>query len=170
MALTSYSWTINNAGNPYGEIDIIEGINDQTFNTISLHTSKSCSLTGGRQTGTDVRTDCSLRSDSGCGVSGDSASYGSGFNRGGGGVYALYLEESLKIWIFHRGGIPSDITSGNPDPTGWGTPLLDFEPQASCSVATNFGMQTIVSISSWRVRGLNRATQADDSLSLDIQH
>jgi hypothetical protein len=78
-------------------------------------------------------------------VSGDSTSYGSGFNAQGGGVYVLYLEESLKVWLFLRDNIPTDITNGNPDPSGWGTPLLDFESQTGCSVAQNFITQMIVS-------------------------
>ncbi|KKA16868.1 Hyaluronidase [Rasamsonia emersonii CBS 393.64] len=138
-------WTINNQGNPYGEIDIIEGINDQDYNDISLHTSAQCTLTGGNQTGTGLRTDCNLDSSpGGCGVSGDSASYGSGFNANGGGLYVLYLEDALKVWLFPRDSIPADITSGSPNPSSWGEPLMDFESQSGCSISQNFIDQTII--------------------------
>jgi hypothetical protein len=87
--------------------------------------------------------------DDGCGVSGNSTSYGDGFNARKGGLYVLYLEEdALKVWLFLRDSIPADIMAGNPDPSGWGTPLLDFESRSSgCEVAQNFFDQTIVRMS-----------------------
>ncbi len=59
----TYSWTYNMVEDPIGEIDIIEGINHQADNTISLHTCNKCQFTAGTQTGTDQRTSCALGGD-----------------------------------------------------------------------------------------------------------
>ena len=74
------------------------------------------------------------------------ASYGDAFNSAGGGVYATQLESSvLKIWHFPRSSIPDDITAGNPNPSGWGQPMMDFETaNGGCNVGRNFHRQTIV--------------------------
>lgn len=39
------SWSYNNDEDPVGEIDLIEGINIQDSNVVSLHTCGSCSFT-----------------------------------------------------------------------------------------------------------------------------
>ncbi len=49
--------------NPIGEIDIIEGINHQADNIISLHTCDKCRFTSGSQTGNDLRANCALGGD-----------------------------------------------------------------------------------------------------------
>ncbi|KAH8705994.1 hyaluronidase [Talaromyces proteolyticus] len=137
-------WTINNDGNPYGEIDIIESYDDTGSSYVSLHTSNACTLTGTNFTGTNVRTDCSLSGNSGCGVEGTTSQFGAGFNSAGGGLYVLYLDDSLKVWVFPKNNVPSDITNGSPDPSGWGVPLFDFESNNGCDVGTNFINQSII--------------------------
>lgn len=49
----------------------------------------------------------------------------------------------IKVWNFPRTGIPSDVTSGNPDPTSWPTPQADFPLGANCP-STNFKNQYII--------------------------
>lgn len=50
------SWTFNFDENPYGEIDIIEGISNQPRNEVSFHTCGSCSFNFNNQ----ERLDCNL--------------------------------------------------------------------------------------------------------------
>ena len=58
-----YSWTFNFGEDPYGEIDIIEGVMHQSLNMISLHTCGSCLF---QQNVTSHRPDCDLHGDSDC--------------------------------------------------------------------------------------------------------
>jgi len=68
----------------------------------------------------------------------DNTSFGVGFNNNGGGVYAMLWDNSgIAVYFFGRGNIPSDITSGNPNPTGWGLPNAKW-PASSCSPYTYF--------------------------------
>ncbi len=45
---------------PIGEIDILEGINHQPDNIVSLHTGNACRFLPGWQTGTGQRPECAL--------------------------------------------------------------------------------------------------------------
>ncbi|KAK0629508.1 glycoside hydrolase family 16 protein [Bombardia bombarda] len=151
-------WTYNFDEDPYGEIDIIEGINNQANDIVSLHTCGACSFNFSGQRGTDPRSNCNLGGESGgcsddvatnydgCGNTAPSGSYGNGFNTNGGGVYATQvLASSLKIWFFPRNSIPADITSGNPNPAGWPAPFLDAEKSSkNCNVGNFFKKQTII--------------------------
>ncbi|KAF7563372.1 hypothetical protein G7046_g706 [Stylonectria norvegica] len=148
-------WTYNFAENPVGEVDIIEGINMQTANDVSLHTCGTCSFTkiGGLNQRTNcnnggtVSNQCEDGQDfDGCGNTMSANSYGNGFNAAGGGVYAVSLaSDALKIYWWPRSKIPSDITSGAPDPTKWGTPASLFTSGSNCNVANYFkGMNIII--------------------------
>lgn len=143
-------------------MDIIEGANNQVGDVISLHTSAACSLNVDpqSQTGTDVRTDCSLAMNyvDGCGVSGPTNSYGEFFNAQGGGVWALWLDkDDLAVWMFPRMGIPYDIVQGQRlNPSNWSKPLLHFKSQTGCRVMKQWKNQTIVSLSSMLNSLLNR--------------
>lgn len=164
------SWTINNNANPYGEIDIIESYNDVGFSYLTLHTSNACTLSGGDYTGTNPRADCSLDGGAGCGVDGTDAQFGEKFNSAGGGVYVLSLQDSLKVWVFPRSDIPADITSGNPDPSGWGKPLFDFESTNGCDVASNFIDQTVVRFIRHTVFSLDITNHFSLVKKTDLQH
>ncbi len=59
--LTKASWTYNFDEDPYGEIDIIEGISHQSNNIVSLHTCGTCTFKLG---GTDPRDNCDLGGES----------------------------------------------------------------------------------------------------------
>jgi len=82
----------------------------------------------------------------GCGSTHAEGSYGSAFNKAKGGVYATWLEsDALKIYWFPRDKIPTDIKSGKPDPSNWGTPASKFVSGSGCDVGKYFKGQTIVS-------------------------
>jgi hypothetical protein len=51
-----HSWSYNFDEDPVGEIDIIEGINDQSQNVVSLHTCGACKFT--KIGGLDERSNC----------------------------------------------------------------------------------------------------------------
>ncbi|KAL9623995.1 MAG: hypothetical protein Q9160_001748 [Pyrenula sp. 1 TL-2023] len=122
------SWPTN------GEIDIIEGVNRQSQNDMTLHSSSGCSITNSGS-GTLVTPNCDVNAanqatNAGCQVAASSsaASYGTGFNSAGGGVYATeWTSDGISIYFFPRGSIPSDIAGGNPNPSSWGTPAANFE-------------------------------------------
>lgn len=86
---------------PYnGEIDIVEGVNDQgnSRNQATIHTGPGCEMPSGSTaaslqiTGSSpTQTDCNslTTGNQGCGIiSNDQKSFGKAFNDNGGGVYA----------------------------------------------------------------------------------
>ncbi|KIM77143.1 glycoside hydrolase family 16 protein [Piloderma croceum F 1598] len=147
-------WEVDEADWPnQGEIDIVEGVNDQEPNMYSLHTGPSCTMpsTDRNQTGTVLSTDCSAadNSNAGCGVgSSDSNSYGPAFNLMGGGWYATERAESfIKVWFWERNddSVPVDVANpGNTVNTDkWGTPDAYF-PDTSCNFGTHFGSLNMI--------------------------
>ena len=130
-----------------GEIDIIEGVNDDMTNDMTLHTGASCSITNNNAFSGSINTlDCvsSNANDQGCQIdTSDTQTYGSGFNAINGGVYAMeWTSSAISVFFFPRSSIPSDVTSGSPSPSSWGKPLAQF--QGGCDVATAFTSQQIV--------------------------
>lgn len=138
-----------------GEIDIIEGVNENANNAMTLHTSEGCTISSnGGFTGNLATPNCwndapGQSGNAGCDIQDqDTKSYGSGFNAAGGGVYATeWTSNDINIWFFARGSIPDDITSGTPDPTTWGTPVAQFSAD-SCDIDSHFQNQQIVRRSS----------------------
>ncbi|KHN94185.1 Glycosyl hydrolase family 16 protein [Metarhizium album ARSEF 1941] len=137
-----------------GEIDIIEGVNDQNRNILSAHTTAGCEISKslhGKFLGVQRETDCDVGGDNvGCGYyspAGDTSAYGNGFNAAQGGVYAMeWDDEFIKIWHFARRNIPEDITKKTPDPTGWGKPDAMFGGQ-DCDVNKFFNdMKLVINI------------------------
>lgn len=98
-------------------------------------------------TGTVSSTDCNadLSGNTGCGITTtDSKTYGAGLNAIGGGVYATSWQTTgIQVWFFPRGSIPSDITSGSPNPTGWSKPLASFGG-GTCDYSSKFSDMNIV--------------------------
>ncbi|OCH91522.1 glycoside hydrolase family 16 protein [Obba rivulosa] len=132
-----------------GEIDIIEGVNNQPSNQITLHSGTGCLLNSTAATLnssiTNIHCESSPGDDSGCsyGLS-DPRSFGHEFNMQAGGVYALEWQDSgMNFWFFSRDEIPADVTSANPDPTTWGTPVAIF-PNTACDMASHFFNQSLV--------------------------
>lgn len=54
-----------------------------------------------------------------------------------------WTDSQIAVWFFARGSIPSDITSGNPEPSGWGTPTTLFGG-SGCDIDSHFGNHNIV--------------------------
>ncbi|KAL8724167.1 MAG: hypothetical protein Q9166_008106, partial [cf. Caloplaca sp. 2 TL-2023] len=125
-------WTTGPAWPSNGEIDIIEGVNLQSTNKMTLHSSPGCSING---------LDC--QGSQGCSV--DSGPYGDRINSAGGATYALeWTSDGMSIWGWSGGGAPSDALSDAPDPSGWGTPTGSFPSGSGCNVDTFFKNQQIV--------------------------
>ena len=144
-----------------GEIDIIEGVNLNTVNQYTLHTSDGCTLD---KTATSsllsnatskiaaftskvLGTQCasSDNSNAGCAfLESSTNSYGHGFNDLAGGVYATLVDDTgVSIWRFERGSIPEDIDNQTPDPTSWGAPNA-FWSAATCNVGQHFSNMQMV--------------------------
>ncbi|RMZ79645.1 hypothetical protein DV738_g3139, partial [Chaetothyriales sp. CBS 135597] len=135
-------WMVGPSWPDDGEIDIVEGVNDQTTNVMTLHTAAGLSLstTGSSKNlapfaGKIATSNCDVNApdqakNAGCSIVDTSnLTFGAGFNAAGGGVYATeWTSQFIKIWFFPRGNIPSDIASGNPQPqASWGEPRSVFQ-------------------------------------------
>lgn len=148
--LTQLSWTVGPDWPTTGEIDIIEGVNSQDTNAMTLHTGPGCSITNnGMFSGSLETTNCDVNAagqatNAGCQIdTSNTATYGAGFNAAEGGVYAVeWTSEAISIWFFPRSSIPSDITGGSPDPTTWGSAIASFS--GGCDIDSNFVNQQIV--------------------------
>ncbi|CAM0140793.1 hypothetical protein VKS41_008067 [Umbelopsis sp. WA50703] len=138
-------WTSGANWPDSGEIDIMEGTNENTYNSMTLHSTANCTMTNVSQNMTGTMTASGCGASTGCSVKDSrSTAYGHGFNIGGGGVFAMeWLTTGIKVWNFARADIPSDITSGSPDPTTWPTPQADFPFGSNCP-STNFKNQYII--------------------------
>ncbi|EPY52210.1 glycosyl hydrolase family 16 [Schizosaccharomyces cryophilus OY26] len=144
-------WTTGDNWPKDGEIDIMENVNTAQSNQVTLHTDKGCDMTGVKQvmTGKVLQSNCWVNApganNAGCGV-GDTAegSFGSSLNKKGGAIYAVdWRSEGIRAWVFNRTHIPSDITSNNPQPHNWPTPLADF-PNTKCNIDKLFSQQKII--------------------------
>ncbi|KAJ5996062.1 hypothetical protein N7522_007722 [Penicillium canescens] len=136
-------WMLGSDWPNNGEIDIIEGVNGQSSNQMTLHTSSGCSISNSGFTGTLETDDCYVdasgqTANAGCAIdNGNTQSFGSGFNDAGGGVYATeWTGSAINVWHFPSYSVPSDITSGNPVPSNWGTPAARFA--GSCDINSHF--------------------------------
>jgi len=117
---------------------------------MTLHTGPGCSISNnGKSAGRIVTPNCDVNaagqsSNAGCSIdTSNKASYGAGFNAGQGGVYATeWTSDVINVWFFARSAVPSDISSGNPDPTGWGTPSASFS--GACDIDKSIKNQQIV--------------------------
>uniref|UniRef100_A0A914CXL9 GH16 domain-containing protein n=1 Tax=Acrobeloides nanus TaxID=290746 RepID=A0A914CXL9_9BILA len=108
-----------------GEIDILEGVDGNNFNSMTLHTSKGCYMSpdeslfkGHFAKGPDGKdaNDCYIAAqgqydNQGCSIQTDNGYFGPQFNAAGGGVFAFEWkrDQFMKIWVFKRNEIPSDI-------------------------------------------------------------
>ncbi|GAA5996540.1 glycoside hydrolase family 16 protein [Rhodotorula paludigena] len=126
-----------------GEIDLLEGVNDRDFNMYTLHTTDTCTRDSetpfaGNPDYSSTMCDA-YGATSGCGiVDEDPASYGTGFNEAGGGVFALkFAEEGISVWRWKRSNIPADVQQGSPDPASWGTPVAAWD-LSTCDITQHF--------------------------------
>jgi len=143
-------WTTRGNGWPAGgEIDIVEGVNENRGNQMTLHTSPGCIVPTAKtaETGNPGSGDCGANGGSaGCGITDpDSWSYGPDFNKNGGGVWAMQWESSgVYIWEWARGYVPADVTNNQPNPAGWGNPRGRFAFNQGCVDSQYFDNHAIV--------------------------
>ncbi|KEF63819.1 endo-1,3(4)-beta-glucanase [Exophiala aquamarina CBS 119918] len=143
-------WTVGPNWPKGGEIDIIEGVNSQLSNSMALHTVQGCSISNnGLFSGTISTPNCDVNApgqpnNAGCQIlMSNSASYGTGFNQGQGGVYATeWTSDHISIWFFPRGATPADIYSASPEPGNWGPPAASFA--GGCDIDSLFSSHQIV--------------------------
>ncbi|KAK0243477.1 glycoside hydrolase family 16 protein [Armillaria nabsnona] len=136
----------------FGEIDIIEGINLQTSNRMSLHHNDSSCVQPANpgQTGQSFNSNCSNGGGGvGCTVSETKPnSYGESFAQNGGGAFALQFDASgAFIWFWSRQNIPKSLTSAtstsNMDTIDWGLPSASF-PSSGCNLQKLFSPQRLI--------------------------
>ncbi|KAK2069001.1 hypothetical protein P8C59_003611 [Phyllachora maydis] len=143
-------WTFGPHWPHSGEIDIIEGVNSNTGNQMTLHTSDGCLVenTGSaRSTIFNVTEDADCEGFNGCPqITPDTTSYGQGFNAIHGGVYAMeWTDTAIAVWFFHRHdarlrGLLDDVA---PDPVRLGTPRARFTGPR-CDFASHFRTHNII--------------------------
>lgn len=135
-----------------GEIDTFEGVNLQTMNQQTLHTTQNCTLTRDPSTpftGNVANTDCYAfaNGNAGCGIRDSrTSSYGAGFAQSGGGVWVTELaDEGVSVWFFNRDQIPKAISRGGkvldtkklPERTA-------FWPASTCDIRSHFNPQNLI--------------------------
>lgn len=143
-------WTTGPDWPNSGEIDIIEGVNNQAANGITLHAAKGCNMdvSGSESTQNQTAADCEDDT-AGCGQATTSANnYGNEFNANGGGVYVVeWTTQSISAWFFPRGSdlatTLSKSTTADVDVGTFGAPLAHFEGN-SCNIAERFKSNNIV--------------------------
>lgn len=137
-----------------GEIDVMEQVNTATQgNQMTLHTTDSCSMSVKRkEVGKSLTSNCFNGTDgnAGCGVQGWPSTFGSEFNSGGGGIYAMeWRSAGIRVWFFPRASIPADLASNStastsaPDPSTWPEALADF-PSTDCNISNHFRNASII--------------------------
>ncbi|KAJ7142146.1 glycoside hydrolase family 16 protein [Mycena crocata] len=135
-------WSVGPGWPNGGEIDILEGVHEVNTNKMTLHTGPNCVVDRTtHMTGQAHLTDCTSANgaNQGCGVlDSNQNSYGAGFNKAGGGVYAhLWTNDAIWVWHFARGDIPPDVVAEEPNPAGWPLPTGMFIA-GGCDFATHF--------------------------------
>lgn len=138
-------WTFGPDWPNSGEIDIIEGVNMQQTNAITLHTFPGCTIGSSGSLGSSTLDSTDCTGNDGCSFkTANPLGYGPAFNVAGGGVYAMeWTSSSISVYFFTRGLIPADITAGTPNPAGWGTPVARFSG-GGCDLDAHFKDQNIV--------------------------
>jgi hypothetical protein len=145
-------WTVGPSWPQNGEIDILEGVNEQAANSFALHTAEGCSISqnSGSAFSGDLSTpNCDVNASGqgknvGCAIkSKDTQTYGEGLNSNKGGIYAtLWTGEAISMFFFPRGQVPQDVLGESPDPSTWGTPAATFS--GGCDIPSFFKDNQIV--------------------------
>ena len=155
--LGSGRWPMN------GEIDIIEGVNDNQYNSLTLHTDQGCVVNNARSsmTGNLQNDNCwgEANDNAACGIRAPFAesfnhannltarypTAGHGFNNMGGGVYAtVWTDEGISIYMFPRLNTPKDILADRPDPSSWTVKPLAKFAGSGCDFKKKFSELSLV--------------------------
>ncbi|KIH86601.1 hypothetical protein SPBR_08567 [Sporothrix brasiliensis 5110] len=145
-------WTLGPNWPGGGEIDIIEGVNSQSTDAITLHTAPGCTMSSsGSSSGTKFSNgastvDCGANGGfEGCSLSTTNTNaYGPAFNENGGGVYVMELtSQAISVWFFARNTAQaaSIVSDATPDTSTFGTPMAKF---TGCDIDHYFSAQQIV--------------------------
>ncbi|KAK3694568.1 glycoside hydrolase family 16 protein [Podospora appendiculata] len=136
-----------------GEIDILEGVNTQSSNAITLHTGPGCNITNTGSVATTELMSSDCQGNQGCSQNTQSQNnYGAGFNAAGGGVYVVeWTDQSISSWFFSRNSTmatslasAASNTTAAPDTSSFGLPLANFVGGSSCDISQHFQNQQIV--------------------------
>eukprot|EP00915_Cephaloidophora_sp_WS-2016_P005296 GHVH01007009.1.p1 GENE.GHVH01007009.1~~GHVH01007009.1.p1 ORF type:complete len:610 (-),score=64.80 GHVH01007009.1:62-1891(-) len=152
-------WTVGPNWPNNGEIDVVEGANQQITNNVALHTGPSCSMFGSTlpfegdwiryyKDNTEVR-DCYARAtpeNYGCAIDSSTPnSFGPDLNAINGGWFVLEMnDEHIKVWFFNADNAPADIAIGAPSPDTWPVPQAAFAMGNECIFKNNFRQQVLV--------------------------
>lgn len=147
-------WETNQNNWPAGgEVDIVEGVNLNTDDQTTLHTSPGCTMPSGiDQSGTALYANCNtaVNSNSGCGVQNTLPNnYGAPFNAAGGGWYAMErTPDEIKVWFWSQdnaGSAPTGMKNGDTsiNTDNWGQPVAYF-PNTDCNLASLFSENNII--------------------------
>ncbi|KAI9883374.1 MAG: porphobilinogen deaminase [Watsoniomyces obsoletus] len=142
-------WTVGPDWPNGGEIDIMEQANAAVKNQMTLHTGTGCTINGATSLSSKLEANCDAKANNnkGCGTEQKSSeSYGTGFNKAGGGVYAMeWTAEHIAIWFWSRRRIPANALSNNPDPKTWGEPAARFRGgKGNCDLNRRFQKHRMV--------------------------
>ncbi|CEP08116.1 hypothetical protein [Parasitella parasitica] len=155
-------WMVGPSWPDNGEIDILEGVNTQVTNGMTIYTAKECTMQGTRRfmTGTaSASNSCDVsRAGQGCGIKDErTTSYGAGLNGNGGGVYAMRWEQTtgIQIWFFPRSDLPDDLAESQDDSTAtataptmvdWGAPVADYPFGSNCNATLFKDMKIVINL------------------------
>lgn len=153
-------WTLGPNWPTNGEIDLLEQVNFENTNKMSLHTGGgsqgSCDIQnpGSQDNGTFLAPGCAVydgngnyANPSGCSInSAQGNSFGDGFNARGGGVVVMqWTSAAIKVWNFARNNIPPSLQSASSSPNicEFGRPDALFVGNG-CDFDANFASQQLM--------------------------
>lgn len=115
-----------------------------------MHTTQGCSITGSDQSAELVYNTCFVgeHDNAGCGSRMDPTTlpnnYGKPLNDNGGAVYVTeWTSNYVKHWYFSPNAIPPSITSGEPDISEFGKPVVN-QQGPGCVIDDHFGNMNII--------------------------
>lgn len=140
-----------------GEQDIMEWVNDNTYNAATLHTAPGCTVERDPSLyqGTMIHSDCAFdQSHEACSIQAPSnvnyngerlATAGPAFNAQGGGVYVHeWTDSGVSVWLFPRDCLPPDLANEKPDPSSWTAKPLARFTDTGCSFDQAFQQQQLI--------------------------
>jgi hypothetical protein len=153
-----------------GEIDLLEGVNLDSAAAVTLHTSAGCAVDNATSSiqsraesafmGSMSTSNCDVAATNqdknvGCSIKAPQltannamATYGTDFNKAGGGVYAMeWTDSSISVWFLPRNSTAFAASASNAtqtlDPSTFGTPLAKFQGQG-CDFEERFKNMRII--------------------------